>query len=308
MTRFTLGTNTCFATNRWPEPEEWARLVAQEFKLRSVQLVSDLLNPLWPRDVVDAQTGRVMAAVHKYGLTIDTLMTGGFSRFNLLLAPHDEMRQMWFGWYQRFIDLASTLGARAVGSHFGGLSMRDVADPARYAARLDEAIRLWQELTFYAQSKGLEYLYFETMSIPREMGWTIAQTQELLARVNARAGVPMKLCLDVGHAPHPDERDPYPWLEQLGAQAPLVHLQQTELGHSRHWPFTSEYNARGIVEPHKVLDALAHSGADEVWLGFEVLHRERWEEEARVLPELAASAAYWREVLPEDGAEWPAAR
>jgi len=28
MTQFTLGINLGFATNRWPEPEVWARLVA----------------------------------------------------------------------------------------------------------------------------------------------------------------------------------------------------------------------------------------------------------------------------------------
>ena len=33
MTEFTLGMNTCFAVKRWPEPEEWARIVAEEFGL-----------------------------------------------------------------------------------------------------------------------------------------------------------------------------------------------------------------------------------------------------------------------------------
>lgn len=305
MTRFTLGTNMCFAVNRWPEPEEWARVVAVEMGLHSVQLVSDLLNPLWPRDVLEAQTGRVLAAVAKYDITIHTLMTGGLTRLGLLMSPYEELRAMWFAWYKRFIDLAAVLGARAVGSHLGILSFRDLNDPARYRARVDEAISLWQELSFYAQEKGLAYLFFETMSIPREMGYTVEEAQALYARLNGRTGVPIRLCLDVGHAPHPDERDPYLWLERLGAYAPLIHLQQTEQGHSRHWPFTPEYNARGIVEPRRVLDTIARTGIEEVWLGFEVLHRERWEEEERVLSDLVASAAYWREFIPHDGMEWP---
>lgn len=304
MTRFTLGTNLCFATNRWPEPEEWARLVSQDLGLRSVQLVSDLLNPLWPQHALDLQTGRVIAAVAKYNLQIHSLMTGGFTRLNLLMYPHPELREVWFDWYQRFIDLAATLGAEAVGSHFGALSMREVSDPDLYCARVEEAIHLWQELSFYAQERGIKYLYFEAMSIPREMAYTIQEARTLLERVNAHVGVPVRLCLDVGHAPHPDERDPYLWLAHLGAEAPIVHLQQTEIGYSRHWPFTPECNAKGIIEPRRVLDTLAATGIPEVWLGFEVLHRERWEDEERVLPELIASAAYWREFLPSDGLEW----
>jgi sugar phosphate isomerase/epimerase len=304
MTRFTLGTNLCFATNRWPEPEEWARLVSQDLGLRSVQLVSDLLNPLWPQSALDVQTGRVIAAVSKYGIRIHSLMTGGFTRLNLLMYPHQELREVWFDWYRRFVDLAATLGAEAIGSHLGALSVRDVSDPGLYRTRVDDAIRMWQELSFYAQARGLKYLYFETMSIPREMGYTIQEARTLLDRVNERVGVPVKLCLDVGHAPHPEQRDPYPWLESLGAEAPIVHLQQTELGYSRHWPFTLEYNAKGIVEPRRVLDTLAATGIAEVWLGFEVLHRERWEEEQRVLPDLVASAEYWRQFVPQDGLEW----
>ena len=55
MTSFTLGINTGFATNRFPEPEEWARIVAEELELTSVQLVADLLNPFWPESVIEAE-------------------------------------------------------------------------------------------------------------------------------------------------------------------------------------------------------------------------------------------------------------
>lgn len=307
MTRFTLGTNLCFATNRWPEPEVWARVVAQELQLHSVQLVADLLNPYWPDDVLAKQVERIREATTRYDIAIDTLMTGSYTRTNHLLYPHKELRRASFVWWQRFIDLAAQLGARAVGGHFGILSMTDNADPARRKERIDEGVRSWQALTHYAASVGLEYLYYETMSIPRELGHTIAEARELCQRVNQDAGVPFALCLDVGHAPHPAERDPYLWLRELGGMARLVHLQQTESGHSRHWPFTPEYNAIGIVSPHRVLQTLAETGAAEIWLGFEILHRERWEVEPLVLPELVASARYWREVLPQDGPWTPEA-
>ncbi len=306
MTRFTLGANLCFAINRFPEPEVWAQLVGEQMGLRSVQVVSDLLHPFWPEDILARQTDAIRNATARYDIDVHSLMTGTFSRTNHLMFPLDDLRALWFGFFQRFIDLGVALGAQTVGSHFGALSMHDVSHVERYNERVDEAVRLWQELSFYAQDQGLSYLFFETMSVPRELGYTISQARALLERVNERVGVPIKLCLDVGHAPHPVERDPYPWLKTLGADAPLVHLQQTEADHSRHWPFTPEYNAQGIVDPRRVLDTISATGIDDVWLGFEILHRERYEEEARVIPDNVQSAAYWRHYLPEDG-EWSGA-
>lgn len=308
MTRFTLGINLGFATNRFPEPEEWARIVRQELGLGSVQLVADLLNPCWPAKALDAQVGRIQEAIARYQIAIDSLMTSTYTRLNHFMYPHPELREVWVDWFRRFAVLAARLGAKGVGGHFGILSYRDVHDPERYHERVEEAIRHWQELTYTARDVGLEYVYFETMSIPREMAYTIAEAKTLYQRVNERAAVPFAYCLDVGHAPHPDERDPYPWLEQLGADTRIVHLQQTELGHSRHWPFTPEYNEMGIIEPRRVLDTLACTGAEELWLGFEISHRERYEVEPQVIPDLVASAEYWRRFLPVDGPYEPVGR
>ena len=216
MTSFTLGINTGFAINRFPEPEEWARVVAEELRLTSVQLVADLLNPFWPAPVIESEVARIQEATGRYGISIHSLMTSAFTRVNHLLHPHLESRQAWSEWFTRFADLAVRLGARAIGSHFGILSVRDAQDPRRYRERVDEGIRRWQELSFYARDVGLEYIYFETMSIPREMAYTVAEARELFARVNERAGVPMVYCLDVGHAPHPDERDPVSLAQRAG--------------------------------------------------------------------------------------------
>jgi len=303
MTLFTLGINTGFAVNRFPEPEVWGRLVAQEFHLESVQLVADLLNPFWPREVLDAEVERIRLALDRYHLNIHSLMTSAFTRVNHFLHPYPEHRQTWRTWFRRFAELAARLNARAVGSHFGILSVHDVELPARRRERIREAVLYWQELTHYAQELGLEFIFFETMSIPREMAWTISEAKELLARVNEDAGVPMYLCLDVGHAPHPQERDPYLWLRELAQEARIVHLQQTEWGHSRHWPFTPEYNARGIIDPPRVLEALRQGGAKEIFLAFEISHRERYEVEPRVIPDLRASVEYWQKYLGQERQE-----
>jgi len=292
-----------FATNRFPEAEMWARIVAEDLGLRHVQLVADLLNPWWPEYVLEAELERIQRATQRYGLQIDTLMSSTLTRYNFFLYPYAELRNAYVDWYCKFGQLAARLGAKGIGSHFSTFTVHDYADPTRREARLSEAVRLWQEISHIARDAGLEYLYIETMSIPRELADTIAGAKEILARINEHSALPFYFCLDVGHAPHPSERDPYPWLEQLGKDSRICHLQQTELNHSRHWPFTEPYNERGIVDPQRTLEALTASGAEEIVLAFEISHRERAEDDPLVIPELAASARYWREFLPVDG-EW----
>jgi len=303
MTRFTLGINLGFATNRFPEPEVWARLVSEEMGLHSVQLVADLLNPFWPDNVIDAEIERIQRAIRRYHIDIHTLMSSTFTRFNYFLYPYPELRQAYQNWYKRFTGIAARLGAQGVGSHFGTFTVNDYSNPQIREARLDEAIRIWQETTVAAQEAGLQYLYIETMSIPRELADTVSNAHELLARMNEHSALPFYFCLDIGHAPHPNERDPYLWLRELGKDSRIVHLQQTEMGHSRHWPFTEQYNEIGIIEPLRTLQTLTDSGAEDILLAFEISHRERYEDEPLVIPELSASARYWRQYLPIDG-EW----
>ncbi|BBH20203.1 hypothetical protein Back11_15480 [Paenibacillus baekrokdamisoli] len=73
-----------------------------------------------------------------------------------------------------------------------------------------EGIKNWQELSWYCKERGMDYLNFEPMSIPREMANTVEDTKELLARLNAAAGIPFMVCLDVGYAPNPNDRERHP--------------------------------------------------------------------------------------------------
>ena len=78
----------------------------------------------------------------------------------------------------------------------------------------------------------LKYLIYEPMSCPRENAWTWEETLRLRDRVNEDAAIPMEVCLELGHAPHPDQRDPLLWIRNVGAVSPVIHVQQPESGHS----------------------------------------------------------------------------
>jgi sugar phosphate isomerase/epimerase len=294
-----LGINAGFAINRFPEPEVWTRLVGEEFGLRYVQFVADLLNPFLPKGIIDDQISRIQEGCSKYDLNIVSTFTSAFTRVNHLMHPDKAQRDVWLGWFKDWARISVRLGAKSMGSHFGILSVKDCNDATRRDFLIDEAVKAWQELARYGKDIGLEFLIFEPMSVPREMAWTIAESRELLDRVNQDAAIPMRLCLDLGHAPHPDQRDPYVWLRELGSVSPIIHIQQTEFGHSRHWPFTDQYNKVGIVHPERVLSVLEESGAKEAILFFEISHRERYPDDLKVVDELRESVQYWRSYIKD---------
>ncbi len=301
--RVRLGINAGFAVNRFPEPAVWLRIVGEELGLRYAQFVADLLNPFLPAHVMDAQVEQIRENAARYNVAIDTTFTSAYTRVNHLMHPDRAIREVWFGWFNRWLRLASRLGARAAGSHFGTLSVTDCADPERKRQRVGDAVQSWRRLADYGAELGLEFLLFEPMSIEREMAATIDDTKALLQMLGDDTAIPILLNLDVDHgdvaSPDPRDTDPYAWLVELGPLAPVVHLKQSSADKSGHWPFTPEHNAAGVIEPQKVLDALRRSGAEDVMLMLELSHREREPAESRVLSDLKASVDYWRPYVPD---------
>lgn len=292
-----LGINLGFAINKYVEPEEWTRIVGKELKLRHVQFVADLLNPFLPKDYIEAQIKRIRDSTEKYGVSVDSVFTSAFTRVNHLMHPDKEARKIWLQWFKDLFKIAARIGAKTGGSHFGILTFASYNDVDKREMLIEEGVKGWQELSFYAKELGFESLIFKPMSVPREMANTVEETIELMEMVNTNCGVPMRVCLDVGHAPHPDQRDPYPWIERLGAFSPIIHLQQTVLHKSHHWQFTDEYNKQGIIHPEKVLASLEKSGVKDALLIFEISHREHRDSDFRIIEDLKESVNYWRQYI-----------
>jgi sugar phosphate isomerase/epimerase len=296
---FRLGINLGFAINRYIEPEVWARIVNKDLGLRYVQFVADLLNPFWPQDYIDSQLTRIKAACAENGISVSSIFTSAFTRINHLMNPDADARAFWLAWFKKLLDIGAALGAKTAGSHFGIMTFDTYNDVNKREKCIDNAVKLWQTLSFYAQDKGYDALIFEPMSVPREMASTIEETRSLMNRVNAHCGVPMKVNLDTGHAPDPHERDPYLWLEALAADSPVIHLQQTVLNHSNHSPFTAEYNKTGIIKREKVMESVKKAGCTDALFAFEISHREHFDTDFRVIQDLKESVDYWREVIKE---------
>ena len=109
-----------------------------------------------------------------------------------------------------------------------------------------------------------------------------------------------------------EDGDLYAWARRVGRYCPIVHLQQTDGKRSAHQPFTDEFNAQGIVDPAKLLGAMAASFATEpgggnyppacqrVCLTLEIFSATMDMPED-ILSRLGDSVAYWRRFVPRDG-------
>ncbi|MDR2052336.1 MAG: sugar phosphate isomerase/epimerase [Treponema sp.] len=296
---YRLGINLGFAINRYIEPEVWTKIVSKDLGLKYVQFVADLLNPFWPETYVKDQIRRIKTAAGENGIVIESLFTSAYTRVNHLMNPDAEAREFWLDWFRRFLDIGAEFGAKNAGAHFGIMTFDTYDNPDKRKFILDEGVKGWQNLSFYAREKGYECLIFEPMSIPREMANTIEETKQLLDLVNAHCGVPLRVCLDVGHAPHPAQRDPYPWIEQLAALSPVIHLQQTVLHKSNHAPFTAEQNRTGIITREKVMEAVKKAGCTDALFAFEIAHREHWDTDFRIIADLKESVDYFRALIQD---------
>ena len=298
MTKFTLGINLCFAPKRWPEPEEWARIVAEEFGLKDVQFTFDLMDPRAGAGSVAAYVDHTRRAVERHGIKIHSTFTGLIAYMgNLLCHPEPSFRQDAKDWFKAAIDVTARMGVSSTGGYVGALSMRDAGNRDRRLERMMQWQADLHELARYGKDRGLESFLVENMAVWREPPTGISEARKLAA---LKTAIPLKLTIDVGHmivkGREGDDLDPYAWLRQLGPQAGVIHIQQSDTYYDRHQPFTPETNRTGRIEPGKVIEALKASGADDAILMFEIFHAFE-EDEKKILADIRMSVEQWRKAL-----------
>ncbi len=301
MPRLHLGINTCFAVKRWPEPEQWLGIVKNELGLHCCQFSLDLVDPLLDESATAAYAGAVKAYAQAHGILLHSTFTGlAAYSWSQLLHPDEAMREAAMRWYERAINFTAGLGAPGTGGHIGALSVRDAANEDRKRSLISELQDRLAYLSRCAAGLRLQFLLFENMAVPREWGHAIEEAQSL-ASLDVEGGVPLVLCLDVGHpcALHTGTTsdDYLAWLAQPWPYTPVVHLQQTDRTGDHHWPFTQAYNEQGIVRAESVLDAVRQwPDESDVYLFLEPIHPFEADDET-VLRDLRQSVQYWQEAM-----------
>jgi len=298
-----LGINTCFAVKRWPRPADWGPIVRDRLGLRLVQHTLDLVDLSGDSAEIDRQAKDLRRAADDLDLEVASTFTGlaAYSS-NLLLAPDVETRAAARAWYTGAIRLTAAIGAQITGGHVGAFTVHDWNDPVAHAERWSELKASLAGLAAIASESGLEALVVENLAAAREPS-TMAMVADLLT-TGEEGHVPIRACIDVGHMCVPgtegEERDPYAWLRNLGAHAPIVQLQQSDAAGDHHWPFTPAHDVEGRIDPDRVLAAIVESGARRTDLILEVIPPfEQADDE--VLEDLVVSVHRWREALARGG-------
>lgn len=318
-----IALNGAFLTRRWEEPDNWMRLT-RECGFPAHSFCGDVLDPFFSGDRAfqREQALATREAAAAYGVTICDYYTGvATHRFHGLSHSDPRPRQRMAEWMEQAAELAVLMGTDALGGHWDAFSVEALADEARTREATERLHATFRDLAARLAGTGLRALYEEQMYIPSEKPWTLAETEAFLVAVNQdRTGVPVYVTLDVGHMAGvhygltgPDT-DYVEWLKRFASVSEVIHLQQTTPDASHHWPFTAEYNARGSVDVERVLEAIrfAHAHHDEQsfarwmepvrrhWLVAEIIPGST-KTEAKLLAELAESAAYLRRFVPEGG-------
>jgi len=289
-----VGVNLCFAIKRWPEPEQWARIVREELGVASVQFTMDLIDPWWPADLRAAMAARARSEAGARGIAIHSVQIGlaGYT-YNGLLHPDPAARGIAEDWWRRSIDMASELGARAVGGPVGALSVADAASPERRAALYDEVVARLGHLAGHAAEAGLEALLVEPTPLPREIPSTVAEARQLVADTTGGA-VPILFVLDVGHALYRplygEDASLVPWLSELRDAIGVLHLQNHDYRADAHWGWP---DPRGAYDPAGFFREVRDAGLEDVPVFIEVFSPfEQADDE--ILPLIRSSLAACR--------------
>lgn len=266
-----VGVNLCFAIKRWPEPEEWARITADELGVSSVQFTMDLIDPWWPESDRAAMAARVREAAGRRGIAIHSVQIGlaGYT-YNGLLHPDESARRIAEEWWRRSIDLAAELGAAAAGGPIGALSVADAASPERRKALYAEVVGRLGGLADHAKRSGLEALLMEPTPLPREIPSTIDEAKRLVADTSGGA-VPLRFVIDVGHALYRplygEDASLVPWLTELRDHIGVLHLQNHDYRADAHWGWP---DARGSYDPAGFHREVREAGLDHLPVFIEV--------------------------------------
>ena len=295
---FSLSVNTNPLVNRFAEPEDMIGVLVDEIGIGHIQLVHEFINPSWAAPTVKRLTDRMARACAKSSAKITSVMTGPYGRLNHFAHPDAEVRGYYVDWFKGMADIAADLGAPAIGTQFGIFTFRDYDDPIRRESLMRIALDCWRDVAEHAKVRGLSYLFWEPMSVGRELGHTIKDCQALQNWIDAVGlPIPLKPMVDIDHgdvtSPNPADIDPYAWAKDFATQSPIVHIKQSTMNKGGHWPFTEQYNEDGRITPEKLLAAIKAGGGIDNELCLELAFREREPTDRNVVAALKESVAYW---------------
>lgn len=295
---FTLSLSTNPFVNRFAEPEDLAHVLAADVGIGHIQLTHEFINPSWAKSTVARLTARMAKACAAERLKVTSLMTGPYGRLNHFGHPDAEVRRYYVEWFKTLADIAADLDCPALGTQYAIFTYKDWDDATRREALMKVALDCWRDVAEHAARKGLTWLFWEPMSVARELGETLQAVQNLQDWINAaELPIPLKPMVDIDHgdvtSPNPADTDPFAWARTFATQSPIIHIKQSSMNKGGHWPFTETYNRDGRIQPPKLLEAVKAGGGFDNELCLELAFREREPTDRNVVAAMRESVAFW---------------
>ena len=294
-----LGLNLNPFVNRFAEPGDLIDTIAGEIGIGYLQLTHEFINPAWPAATIRRLTDEMRAACARRGVKITSLISGPYGRLNHFGHPDADVRDYYLKWFEGLVDITADLGCPAVGTQYAILTYRDFDDARRREAILSAAADCWRRLAEHAARRGLEFLFWEPMSVGREIGHTIAAASRLQDQLDrADLAVPLKAMIDIDHgdvsSADPADTDPYAWARAFAARSPIIHIKQSSANKGGHWAFTAEHNRNGRIVPDRLIQTVREGGGGDNELCMEFTFREREPADRNVTATIRESVAFWR--------------
>lgn len=294
----TLSLNTNPLVNRFADPDDFIDTVARDLKIRDLQLTHEFINPSWQASTIRRLTRQMKAAMDRTGVRVTSGMTGPYGRLNHFGHPDRDVRRYYVDWFKAFSDIIADLGGTSVGTQFAIFTYQDYDDAQRREDLIQIAIDCWAEVAEHAKGAGLDYVFWEPMSIGREFGETIDACMQLQDRLTAaHMPIPMWMMADIDHgdvtSANPDDFDPYAWARAVPQVSPIIHIKQSLMDKGGHRPFTAAFNAKGRIQPEPLLAAFQEGGAQDNEICLELSFKEREPNDREVIPQIAESIAFW---------------
>jgi sugar phosphate isomerase/epimerase len=295
---FTLSLNTNPLVNRFAEPAALIETVARDLRIRDLQLTHEFVNPSWPLATTKRLTREMKQAMGRTGVRITSGMTGPYGRLNHFGHPDKEVRAHYVDWFKSFAEIVADLGGASLGTQFAIFTYADYDDPHRREALIDIVLDCWGEVAEHAKAQGMKFLFWEPMSIGREFGETIEAALSLQERIGRQGfAIPLRMMADIDHgdvtSANPADYDPYEWARAVPRVSPIIHIKQSLMDKGGHRPFTAENNAKGRIEPARLLAAFREGGGENNEICLELSFKEREPADRQVIADIAESVSFW---------------
>jgi len=266
--------------------------------IKHVMFNVDLIDPNWSWETQKKICDETLEACAKYGVKIFASF-GGHHNHQHYIGHYDKGAQREaVKFFKNAVRQTAYLGGKSFGTCFAIMTVRCDSDPVLRKLIMDRAFESYAEIAEYAAEVGLEALAYEMTSISRETCATFEENDYVLEKCSGMA-VPMRICLDMGHRNNRGkngENNHLEWIRRYADNCDVIDCQQTDLSASHHWPFTNEYNKKGVIRGDEIVKVINESSTTDrdILLAFELRSSAFYPQEDSHLDILRASVDYWR--------------